>query len=55
MLIPPDWVKDPVPPLPTKWLLAESDPPLMPERLSLFVRLPLPRLTAPVPERKDPR
>ena len=37
------------------WLLAESDPPLMPEAVSLTVRFaPLPKLTVPLPESVSP-
>ena len=54
MLVPPDCVKLPVPPLPTYWLLTESAPPLIVERASFVVRLPPPRLTAPLPESVSP-
>ena len=56
LLVPPDCVKVPVPPLPTYWYATKSDPPLMPETKSLLVRVPLPKLTTPVPgERQAPR
>ena len=53
-LVPPDCVNIPAAALPTYWVLTESDPPLMPEAVSLTVRVPLPKLTVPVPESISP-
>ena len=39
---------------PTYWLEAEVRPPLTPERPSLTVNVPLPKLTFPVPESVSP-
>ena len=52
--MPPDCVKVPMPLLPMYWFAAINDPHVILETVSFTVRLPLPKLTTPVPESSSP-
>ena len=54
VLVPPDWVSEPVPDVPTYSADADSDLPVMPDGALFTLTAPLPKLTLPVPETATP-